>query len=52
MQSALVSVVKACAVTAAVVLAAGSAFAEEKKYDPGATDTEIKVGQTVPHSGP
>jgi ABC-type branched-subunit amino acid transport system substrate-binding protein len=52
MQSALVSVVKACAVTAAVVLAAGSAFAEEKKYDPGATDTEIKLGQTVPHSGP
>jgi ABC-type branched-subunit amino acid transport system substrate-binding protein len=26
--------------------------AEEKKYDPGASDTEIKLGQTVPHSGP
>ncbi len=26
--------------------------AAEKKYDPGATDTEIKLGQTVPHSGP
>jgi len=24
----------------------------QKKYDPGATDTEIKIGQTVPHSGP
>ena len=24
----------------------------EKKYDTGATDTEIKVGQTVPFSGP
>ena len=24
----------------------------EKKYDPGATDTEIKVGQTMPFSGP
>ena len=23
-----------------------------KKYDPGATDTEIKIGQTVPFSGP
>ena len=27
------------------------AFAQ-KKYDPGATDTEIKIGQTVPFSGP
>src|ERR1700759_3652112 len=26
--------------------------AAEKKYDPGATDTTIKLGQTVPHSGP
>ena len=26
--------------------------AAEKKYDPGASDTEIKIGQTVPHSGP
>jgi len=24
----------------------------QKKYDPGASDTEIKVGQTVPFSGP
>lgn len=24
----------------------------QKKYDPGASDTEIKVGQTVPLSGP
>jgi ABC-type branched-subunit amino acid transport system substrate-binding protein len=52
MRSALLPVVKACAVAAAVVVAAGSACADEKKYDPGATDTEIKLGQTVPHSGP
>ena len=26
--------------------------AAEKKYDAGASDTEIKLGQTVPHSGP
>jgi len=26
--------------------------AAEKKYGPGASDTEIKLGQTVPHSGP
>ena len=24
----------------------------QKKYDPGATDTEIKIGQTMPYSGP
>jgi ABC-type branched-subunit amino acid transport system substrate-binding protein len=27
-------------------------WAAEKKYDPGSSDTEIKLGQTVPHSGP
>jgi ABC-type branched-subunit amino acid transport system substrate-binding protein len=35
----------------AIALSASSASAQ-KKYDPGATDTEIKVGQTVPFSGP
>lgn len=29
-----------------------SAALAQKKYDPGATDTEIKVGQTMPYSGP
>ena len=24
----------------------------QKKYDPGVTDTEIKLGQTMPYSGP
>ncbi len=24
----------------------------QKKYDPGATDTEIKIGQSIPYSGP
>jgi branched-chain amino acid transport system substrate-binding protein len=33
------------------VLASSSALAE-KKYDPGATDTEIKIGNTNPYSGP
>src|SRR3954451_6689765 len=42
-----------CATAIATVLAsATSVKAAEKKYDPGATDTEIKLGQTVPHSGP
>jgi ABC-type branched-subunit amino acid transport system substrate-binding protein len=35
----------------ALALSATSAFAQ-KKYDSGASDTEIKVGQTVPFSGP
>ncbi|MTV18030.1 MULTISPECIES: ABC transporter substrate-binding protein [Bradyrhizobium] len=35
----------------AIALSASSAFAQ-KKYDPGASDTEIKIGQTVPFSGP
>ncbi|HKU40033.1 MAG TPA: ABC transporter substrate-binding protein [Polyangiales bacterium] len=26
--------------------------AEKPKYDPGVTDTEIKIGQTMPYSGP
>jgi ABC-type branched-subunit amino acid transport system substrate-binding protein len=35
----------------ALILAAGPALAE-KKYGPGVTDTEIKIGQTAPFSGP
>ncbi|MGB3864483.1 MAG: ABC transporter substrate-binding protein [Xanthobacteraceae bacterium] len=31
---------------------ATQAMAADKKYSPGASDTEIKLGQTVPHSGP
>ena len=44
------------ATTLATVLASAMpapfVWAAEKKYDPGASDTEIKLGQTVPHSGP
>ncbi len=36
---------------ATAFLAAGPALAQ-KKYDPGASDTEIKLGQTLPYSGP
>ncbi|MBA1914121.1 ABC transporter substrate-binding protein, partial [Escherichia coli] len=36
----------------ASVLPAPFVRAADKKYDPGASDTEIKLGQTVPHSGP
>jgi len=42
----------AFATLAASVLPAPYVWAAEKKYDAGASDTEIKIGQTVPHSGP
>lgn len=44
--------VAAFATIAASVLPAPYVWAAEKKYDAGASDTEIKIGQTVPHSGP
>src|SRR6516165_1750880 len=30
----------------------GPAAWAQKKYDPGASDTEIKIGQAMPYSGP
>jgi branched-chain amino acid transport system substrate-binding protein len=39
------------ATAVAIALSVASAQAQ-KKYDTGATDTEIKIGQTVPFSGP
>jgi ABC-type branched-subunit amino acid transport system substrate-binding protein len=42
-----------CATAIATVFASTTSVrAAEKKYDQGASDTEIKIGQTVPHSGP
>jgi len=38
-------------VLALSVAASGAALAQ-KKYDPGATDTEIKIGNIMPYSGP
>ncbi|BAM92621.1 putative ABC-type branched-chain amino acid transporter, periplasmic binding protein [Bradyrhizobium oligotrophicum S58] len=37
--------------TAVIALTSGGAFAQ-KKYDTGASDTEIKVGNIMPYSGP
>src|SRR4249920_3706609 len=42
----------ALATALASALPAPFLWAQTKKYDPGASDTEIKLGQTVPHSGP
>ena len=36
---------------ALALLAVGPVVAQ-KKYDPGASDTEIRIGQTMPYSGP
>ncbi|MBR0869974.1 ABC transporter substrate-binding protein [Bradyrhizobium tropiciagri] len=36
----------------AVAAATGSAASAQKKYDTGASDTEIKIGNIVPYSGP
>ena len=43
--------VKWLSVVACSLLFAGTAIAQ-KKYDQGASDTEIKLGQTMPYSGP
>ena len=40
------------AVAVMAVATIGDASAAEKKYGPGVSDTEIKLGQTVPYSGP
>ena len=38
-------------VISAAILESGNTIAQ-KKYDPGATDTEIKIGNIMPYSGP
>ncbi|MBR1252283.1 ABC transporter substrate-binding protein [Bradyrhizobium sp. AUGA SZCCT0240] len=45
------TVLAAIAVTG-VTLLTSSAVSAQNQYDTGATDTEIKIGQTMPYSGP
>ena len=40
------------AILAGLALCVAQPAAAQKKYDAGATDTEIKIGQTMPYSGP
>src|ERR1700677_3582056 len=40
------------AVTALVVAMTATTAQAQKKYDPGASDTEIKIGNIMPYSGP
>src|SRR3954466_12985039 len=49
MKKLLLKHVAAAAIALALSIPGAQA---QKKYDPGASDTEIKVGQTVPLSGP
>ncbi len=35
-----------------MLAAAAAPLHAEKKYGPGVTDTEVKIGQTMPYSGP
>ncbi|SPP99398.1 ABC transporter substrate-binding protein [Bradyrhizobium vignae] len=49
MRNRMLHLATATALTLALSISAANA---QKKYDPGASDTEIKVGQTVPFSGP
>jgi ABC-type branched-subunit amino acid transport system substrate-binding protein len=39
-------------IVAAAIFFSGSAADAQKKYDPGASDTEIKIGNIMPYSGP
>src|SRR5262249_56412748 len=40
------------AATVGIVAVIASPVAAQKKYDPGASDREIKIGNTMPYSGP
>ncbi len=45
-------IVVASAAALAVLAASGNVALAQKKYDTGATDTEIKIGNIMPYSGP
>ena len=46
------STLHAAALAAAVFALTSSAALAQKKYDTGASDTEIKIGNIMPYSGP
>jgi branched-chain amino acid transport system substrate-binding protein len=43
---------RSIALAGLLAVAVASAANAQKKYDPGATDTEIKIGNIMPYSGP
>jgi len=52
MHHRLFSHVQSAAIAGLLAVALTGAANAQKKYDPGATDTEIKVGNIMPYSGP
>ena len=42
----------AALIAGAFILGTGMSAHAQKKYGPGVTDTQIKIGQTMPYSGP
>ena len=40
------------AIAAFSLVSTSAVLAADKKYDPGASDTEIKIGNIMPYSGP
>jgi ABC-type branched-subunit amino acid transport system substrate-binding protein len=44
--------IRAVALSALMVAAGAGAASAQKKYDTGASDTEIKIGNVMPYSGP
>lgn len=52
MRSDYVKFAYSAVVTAATFLALGATPNAQKKYDLGASDSEIKVGNIMPYSGP
>jgi branched-chain amino acid transport system substrate-binding protein len=51
-RSSYANFVASAALAGLLTIALASAANAQKKYDPGATDTEIKVGNIMPYSGP
>src|SRR5471030_272607 len=43
---------KSIALAGLLAVSVATAASAQKKYDPGATDTEIKIGNIMPYSGP
>jgi branched-chain amino acid transport system substrate-binding protein len=52
MHHRVMSHAKSLSLAAVLAVAVASAANAQKKYDPGATDTEIKIGNIMPYSGP
>src|SRR3954467_11597346 len=52
MQIRVLKHVKSIALAGLLAASVATAASAQKKYDPGATDTEIKIGNIMPYSGP